>query len=150
MGNIIIQLIASFFGSLGFSLLFNVQRKKLLPCALGGVLVWIVYLFCVYFLSLDLLAASVACAAACQLFAEIMARKMKAPTTTFCIPALVPLIPGGALYRTMEAVISRNWQLFRVHGGTTLKVTIGIAIGLSLISASVFLLGKVKRKSKKF
>ncbi len=149
MIQIIIQLVAAFFGSLGFSLLFNVPLKKLFPCAIGGVLAWSVYLFSVHILQWGVLPSSAMCAAASQLFAELMARAMKTPTTTFCIPALVPLIPGGALYHTMESVIFRDWALFRLHGGTTLKVASGIAIGLSLVSAFIFLLGKMTKKKHK-
>lgn len=148
MKTIIIQLVASFLGSLGFSLLFNVEKKKLLPCSLGGVFIWGVYLICTHSLGLGDLAASAISAGACQLFAEGMARLMKAPTTIFCIPALVPLIPGGSLYRTMDAVIARDWEKFYTNGSATLQITFGIALGLSLISGLLFTLRKKKKIEK--
>ena len=148
MKPILIQLTASFLGSLGFSLLFNVEKKKLLPCSLGGVFIWCVYLICTRSFRLGDLAASAISAGVCQLFAEGMARRMKAPTTVFCIPALVPLIPGGSLYRTMEAVIARDWDKFYTSGSATLQVTFGIALGLSLISGLLFTLRKKKKIEK--
>ena len=144
MNGTVLQLIASFFGALGFSLIFNVEKKHLLPCAAGGVAVWGAYLASADLLGLnDLLSAAVS-AAVCQLLAEGLARLLKAPTTTFCIPALVPLIPGGSLYRTMDAVILRDWAAFRAYGSATLQVAFGIALGLSFVSGILFILRRKK------
>ena len=41
---IIMQLATAFLGSLGFALLFQVRRKRLLLASLGGLLAWGVYL----------------------------------------------------------------------------------------------------------
>ena len=145
MKTVVLQLIASFFGALGFSLIFNVEKKNLLPCALGGVAVWAAYLFSANVLLWgDLLSAAVS-AAVCQLVAEALARILKAPTTTFCIPSLVPLIPGGSLYRTMDAIILRDWEQFRLSGSATLQIAFGIAIGLSFVSGFLFILRRKKR-----
>ena len=148
MKTIALQLAASFFGALGFSFLFNVEKKNLLPCSFGGILVWAVYLLANETFLLGVFLSAAISAAACQLFAEMMARLLRAPTVTFCIPALVPLIPGGSLYRTMDGVISQNWDMFRFYGASTLKVALGIAVGLSFVSGTFYLFFQSRQKQK--
>ena len=109
----IIQILASFCGSLGFGFLFNIRGKKLLFAALGGLLSWLL------FLVLGLSPASEAVryflvAAALTLYSEIMARVLKTPTTTFCIVSLIPMVPGSALYYSMAAAINTGPNAPRV------------------------------------
>jgi len=140
MGDILFQLVTAFFGSLGFSLIFNVGKRYLLPASVGGLLSWIVYLLCVNLLALDLMTGTIISAACCQIYAEIFARIMKCPTTVFYIPAVVPLIPGGSLYHTMYAAVYRNWDQFQSYGLQTLQVTLGIAVGISFVSGILYIL----------
>ena len=101
METYIIQLITGTIGSLGFALIFNVNRRLLIPASLAGFFAWGVYLIFGEWLGLNLLVANVIASAFCQIYSEVMARVMKTPATVICIPAIIPLIPGGALYRTM-------------------------------------------------
>ena len=39
-----------------------------------------------------------------SIYSEILARKCKAPTTCFQIVSILPLVPGGGIYYTMESV----------------------------------------------
>ena len=50
------------------------------------------------------LSALVASMGVC-LWSEGMARVRKAPANIFMIPGIIPLLPGGALYYTMSALI---------------------------------------------
>jgi len=142
----LIQLITSFFGSLGFALVFNVRKSNLIPCSVGGVLCCAVYLLCYEVFSLHLFLANLAAGAACQIYAECLARLLKTPATVFYITALVPMIPGGLLYRTMDAAVSRDWQNFFLRGAETVYTTLGLAIGISLVSGILHLfLQKTKK-----
>ena len=146
MKEIIVQLITAMFGSLGFSLIFNVGKRYLLPASIGGLLSWIVYLLCVNLLSMDLMTATIVSAACCQIYAEMFARIMKCPTTVFYIPAVVPLIPGGSLYHTMYAAVYRNWDQFQSYGLQTLQVTLGIAVGISFVSGILYIMTNSARR----
>ncbi len=141
-----VQLITSFFGSLGFALVFNVRKRNLLPCAIGGLLCCGVYLIVHDLFSVHLFLASLAAGATCQIYAEVLARALKSPATVFYITALVPLIPGGLLYRTMDAAVSRQWQNFILRGTETIYTTLGLAVGVALVSGILHLF---RRKSKK-
>ena len=141
-----IQLITSFFGSLGFAMVFQVQKRNLLLCAVGGFFCCGAYLLLHDGLGVHLFLASLAAGAVCQIYSEILARLVKTPATVFYITALVPLIPGGLLYRTMEAAVSRDWENFVLRGTETLYTTLGLAIGISLISG---ILHMILHKNKK-
>ena len=96
-----IQLLVSFTGSLGFAVLFNIHGKKLWFAALGGCLSWAVYLIVGIWTSSPYICGFWS-TVTITLYAECMARIHKTPVTVFLVSATIPLIPGAALYRTMN------------------------------------------------
>ena len=142
----LLQLIWAFLGSLGFALIFNVGKRHLPMASLGGLLAWGAYLIAENLLGTEVIVSAVIASAAAQIWAEGMARLFKAPTTMFSISAVVPLIPGGSLYRTMEAVVRGNWEEFSRFGFSTLQMTFGIAIGTSFVAAFLILWKKRPRR----
>ena len=93
-----IQLLTSFTGSLGFCLVFHLRRRYLLPASLGSVLTCAVYMAASRGMDGILLPTLIAAAFA-ALYAEVLAWLLHAPTTLFLTIALViPLIPGRTLY----------------------------------------------------
>lgn len=143
---IVTQLITSFLGSLGFALIFRVGKKYLPESALGGVLCWGTYLLGEA-LGLGSFFACIAAAAVSTLYSELLARILKAPTTIFLIPSVVPLIPGSSLYYTMYSVVSGDLEQFRSYGIETAVIAFGMAAGISLISAIFAILTLIKKKS---
>jgi uncharacterized membrane protein YjjB (DUF3815 family) len=141
---IVIQLIAAWVGALGFALIFNSGKKTLIPSIFGGMLGWAVYLLFEH-LNVGVFLATIAAAAFCQIYSEVFARILKAPTTVIYIPSIVPLVPGGSLYNTMYSAAINDWNNFRFYGATTLKVAFGIAVGASFVSAILLLLAKSKK-----
>ena len=107
----IIQLVVSFTGSLGFAALFNIHGKKLWFAALGGCLSWAVYL-AVEFITPSPYVCGFWSTVAITLYAECMARIHKTPVTVFLVSATIPLIPGAALYRTMNWMMMQEWDKF--------------------------------------
>ena len=66
------------------------------------------------------------------------------------VPILIPLIPGGALYRTMYSAVHQNWELCRFYGYQTLLTALGIAAGISFVSAILYILmNRAKQKALK-
>lgn len=142
---VIIQLIGAAIGSLGFSLLFNAGKRTLLPAVVGGTLGWAFYLLFEW-LGASVFVAAIAASVFCQIYSEFLARLMKAPTTVFFIPAIVPLVPGGSLYHTMYYAATKDWSKFREYGVSTVQVAFGIAVGASFISALLLLLPQNKQR----
>ncbi len=130
----LIQLLTAFLSSLGFSMLFGLRRRFLLWAALGGLLCWGVYLGMDAWTQREFLSCLTAAAFA-VVFAEILARRLKTPATLFVVPAILPLVPGGSLYYTMEAVVNGRLEDARVWGQKTLIVALAIAAGISFVVA---------------
>ena len=150
MESAIIQMIAGMLGSLGFSLVFNLGKKHLIPAALGGFIAWGVYLLCMSVSWMGVLMSTIAASLVSQIYSEVLARIYKAPTTVFAIPAVVPLIPGGSLYNTMYAAVIKDWVQFRYYGVQTLLGTLGISIGLSFVAGILYIVvNHAKKKASK-
>ena len=128
----LMQICMSFIGSLGFSVLFNVRGWKVLLAALGGGVSWTLYLLMEsgipgiphrYFI----------CACFIALYAEILARVLKTPATTFLIPAMIPHIPGSSLYKTMRFALYKEWMDCLSQAFYTIKLALALALGSAVI-----------------
>ena len=144
MTDMIIQLLAAFFGTLGFALIFQVRRRLLFWTALGGMLSWAVYLVLDYILHTIFLPYMCAAVAA-AVYAQIMARIQKVPATIYLILALIPSIPGGALYYTMSNLVMKNWPQAVSDGKRTLQYALAIAIGISIVWAVTQIVERVRK-----
>ena len=91
------------------------------------------YFVCVE-IGLSLLMQNMIPAAVATLYAEIIARVVKAPATVFLIPGVIPLTPGGKLYYTMRAIIDGNESEVDGLGNETVVIALGIAVGIVLVS----------------
>lgn len=128
-----IQILTGTLGTLGFAVLFHLRGKKLLFATLGGLLSWAV------FLAFEPLYASEAVrylisSTAITLYAEVLARVEKTPTTTFLVPSFIPLIPGGALYYTMNYALNQQWHDFAKQAFYTLQLALSLAIGIIAVT----------------
>lgn len=141
MGEVILQLLAAAIGSLGFGMIFRLSWRYIPAVSVGGCASWGIYLLAVHFLS-GIFIPTLLASAFAALYSEIMARLYKAPATLFVIPAVVPLIPGGALYYTMSYAVQSNWVLARSYGYQTFLFALGIAAGMNLVWVVFGLLGK--------
>ncbi len=137
----ILQVITGCIGSLGFAVLFNVRGKRLILAALGGLLSWLLLILLgrvidsepinYFIVSLSL-----------SMYAEVMARVMKTPTTTFITTSLIPLIPGGSLYYTMAYAFQSDMGRFFEKGIYTLELAAALALGVIAATAFAKLLNK--------
>ncbi len=72
---------------------------------------------------------------ATALYSEIMARVFKKPATEFQIVALLPMVPGGGIYYTMEYCVIGNTEMFLKTGLHTLGIAGALAMGILLVSS---------------
>lgn len=130
---VLTQLITAGIGSLGFAMMFNVRRGLLAQAVLGGILDWGIYLIAAEITNSNVFVSSVMAAVFATIYAETMARIMKAPATIFYLPTVVPLIPGGSLFYTMSYAVLSEWNMVRSYGSSTIYCALGIAAGMSLV-----------------
>lgn len=131
----IIQIITGFIGSLGFAVLFNVHGKKMLFAALGGFLSWSMFVVLGFLIESEPVRYFIV-AASISIYAEVMARVLRTPTTTFIMTALIPLIPGGSLYYTMAYALESDLARFIEKGIYTLELALALALGVIVAAAA--------------
>ena len=141
----ILQTLYAFFGAYGFALLFNQKPvSRALPAAFGGAASWGVYLAFSHF-GADVFFSALAGGLVSCLYAEALARLLKAPATVFITAAVIPLIPGGSLYYTMRCAITQDTESFGAYGRATLNTALGIAVGIAVVTAAVHIKNKIFR-----
>lgn len=134
MINVIIQILAAGFASLGFAVLYNVKGHKIWVSFVGGILTWALYLALYAVFHQDVICYFLVTSFT-TLYVELAARIFKTPTTTFLVAAIIIIIPGGGLYRTVAALIEQKWKDFILEGFNTLSIAIAIAAGIMVVSS---------------
>ena len=93
--------IYTFLACFSFCFIFKFHKlSHMIAAATGGMLSWVFYVACAplgndlaqYLISTIIVSA----------YAEVMARVFKAPVTGFLTIGILPLVPGGGIYYTME------------------------------------------------
>jgi uncharacterized membrane protein YjjB (DUF3815 family) len=144
--NYITPCLYAFGASLAFAIVFNIPRNKLLLSALGGMLGQLVYVVFQLVISNDVILYLLA-TIAISLYAEVLARLTKSPTTIYLAVALIPLVPGGGIYYTMLYFINGEIDLGISTGIHTLLISGALAVGIIMVSSTVNLVRKVMLKS---
>ncbi len=143
----LLQIVTGFLGSLFFAILFNVRGKKLLFASLGGFLAWSLFVLFKFITPSEPLRYFFV-AVLISVWAEIFARVLKTPTTTFIMSALISLIPGGALYYTMSSLLAGNSQGFLEKAVYTLELAGALALGIVLTNAMVKIITAAMKRRK--
>lgn len=134
--NEIIQIISGFIGTIGFTVLFNIRGKRMVFTSLGGFLSWTCFVLFSKFIDSEPICYFLV-ALLISFYAEIFARVLKSPTTTFITVSLIPLIPGGSLYYTMANAFKSDLQGFFERGVYTLQLAAALALGI-IVATTVF------------
>ncbi len=148
MNVVIVKMITAMLGSLGFSILFYIKPQKLPLAALGGLLTCGVYLGVQSLLGGELV-PNLAATFIGAVFSEVLARLTKAPVPVYLLPCLIPLVPGGMLYKTMNHFIRGAYGAAGNCGLTALAVAVGIAGGIMAASVCGMLYGQAAGYIKK-
>lgn len=140
------EIILAFIASVCPGIMFNVARRNLIWVGISGMLGWITYAWVLDFTG-NVVFASFLGAIVVGLYSESIARIVKAPAMVFSIPGIFPLVPGIAIYNSIQ-YISEN-RLFEAANTGIQAITsaAAIAFGILLISA-VFRLYKKRVKKK--
>ena len=142
---IIITLVTSFFGTIGYACTFNTNSKRLIAAGFGGFIGWAAYIGVGYFVSSEPMKYFVA-AVVINIYAEIMAVREKAPSTVFLVSAIMPLVPGGMLYKTMHYAVTKEWHKFGKLGANTISVALALALGMLIANSIIKSIRKRRRK----
>lgn len=126
-----IELLSALVSSLGFAGLFNLHGKKMIYAALGGLFAWAIYMLVEVFTDSPYICAFIS-SIALTLYSETMARVQKSPVTVFLVIAVIPLVPGAGLYRTMNYFMHQQPELAAAQSLYTLLFAASMSAGIAL------------------
>ena len=128
---------------MSFCFIFQVRKPLFIfLCSAIGAVSWGVYL-----LSEPLGSDAVRCFVA-TIVVSALARLLKAPATIFLVIGIIPLVPGGGLYYTMDYLLDKNFPMFSQVGLQTASTAAAIAVGASMVTSMVRMFTWRKRPQK--
>ena len=127
------QVFMAFLGSIGFAIFFKMKGKQIILAGIGGAIAWAVYLLMAEYVEGEFIPNFVA-SVFVAIYAEIMARVNRAPTTIFLTAVAIPLLPGGSLYYTMAGLVNKDALLFSQSGEKALVIALAISLGFTLVA----------------
>ena len=145
---IIVRLITSITGTLGFSLIFKLRAKRLGWAALGGFTTAIVYELAIVLGAVPMVAA-VASSLYMALYSEVFARILRAPAVIFLFLCAIPIVPGRGLYYTIYHLMFYNEAEFLSNAKNTLGIALGIAVGVSFASILIGFITHIAQRFRK-
>ncbi|MFU0800271.1 MAG: threonine/serine exporter family protein [Xylanivirga thermophila] len=128
----ILQIIYGFFATIGFGILFNVPKKYIIEAGFSGAIGWAGYLLMMH-ISKSTIAATFIASIFIGIMGEFFAKRTKNPVTIFIIPAIIPLVPGVASYKTIKALIDGKNKEALSLGILTAGIALAISSGLILV-----------------
>ncbi len=147
----LIQIMASFLGAIGFSLIFGLHGRQLPISAIGAAFTWLVYL-AVHTFGGGIFISTLVASIFGSIYVEVLARVIKVPKTVLLFSVLVSLIPGRDLYNTMRYAIDGAWSSFASSGLVTAQYACAIALGIVIVQVLMQMLtrlGLIKRAERK-
>lgn len=140
--------VGGFLISYAFGVLYNIQdRWTLFFAGITGAIGTAVYQILISTGASDP-SASFYGALGFSLFAEVIAWIRKEPITMYTAPALIPLVPGGTIYKMMQAFLKGYLFQGLQYGLLALAIAGMLVFGMTLIS-SLAAIAKVLRRSYK-
>ena len=143
----VLQTLMGALGALGFAILFRVRGKLLIFAFLGGLLSWGSYCIAGLFVNHEALQYLIA-TTALTLYSEAFARILKCPSTILLVTGWIPLIPGGALYYSISALVQSNMTLFVDRILHTFLLMIAMSAGMLLAMTVVHFISPLRPHRK--
>lgn len=145
----ILSILSAFISTIGFSIVFHVQKKHLLICGATGAISWTIYLLLNQKGNSSVLASFLATLVVTTL-SYLLAKKRKTPITVFLIAGIIPLVPGLGLYRMMYALLEEDYSLALDYATLTFEIAGVIAGAIVIISLLPLLWRKpIKKQTKR-
>ncbi|MCP9949410.1 threonine/serine ThrE exporter family protein [Actinomadura madurae] len=126
-----VAVIAAAAISLTFAVSLATPRDVLAATALGGALIWVLYVLARGWDVPPVLAAAVA-ATIVGVAASWLARRHGQPVMPYVVPAIGPLLPGTALYRGMVELNTGSPQAGVLSLITAVSVALALGAGVNL------------------
>ncbi|WP_298457286.1 threonine/serine exporter ThrE family protein [uncultured Cellulomonas sp.] len=127
---VVLRLLASFLGVLGFALMFNSPLRMALGAAVIGMVANVLRLEMVD-VGVAVQAATMGATLLVGLLAAWVAPRLRVPRITVSVPAVVIMVPGAAAYRAVVGLNDGDAATAFASGAQALFVLVSIAVGLA-------------------
>nr|WP_235248201.1 threonine/serine exporter family protein [Faecalicatena contorta] len=131
MGEMLFQLLCSFFGTIAFSILYQVPRKYYISCGMTGTTGWMIYRVMVQGVTPAI--ASFFGVLVVVLMSRMLTVRMKCPITIFLVPGIIPLVPGAGIYFTAYYLVTNQLYLAAEKGIESVKIAFAIVLAIVFI-----------------
>ena len=145
---VLVQLVTSLITSVAFAIWFKSNRRHLINAGICGLLTYAAY-FGVEMLTESLFWAAFISSAVAALFSETNARIRKTPTLTMLMPGIVPIVPGGYLYRTVRDIVCGSYPSALSNLATAGAIALGMAGGVVALSVLYGMINDIVAKKRK-
>lgn len=125
-----LQFLAACFGTIAFSVMFQVPREYYPGCGIIGGAGWMVYWWGVEGLSISFFISALVATIFVTAVSRINAARRKCPATIFLLPAIFPLVPGIGIYRSIYYLIMDKPAVAGEYGRQAFATAIAIVLGI--------------------
>lgn len=134
--SVFVSILSAVVGTLGFCLFYRLRFNRLPVIAALSAVCYVTYLL-VLKAGFSPFAANTTAAVVTAAFSELFAVLFRAPVTVFLIPSILPLIPGAALYYTMEAIFKNDVEAVAENAASMCFSIGGLVFGIIIVSTVV-------------
>ncbi len=139
---LLIKAYAAFSSIIAFSIVFGMPKNLLKYATIVGVVSWVIYSYLLY-IEVDIVLQAFITGLIVAGMSHIFARVLKAPVTIFLVPGILPLVPGGPIYRSVYYFINDNSGLGNMYFTQTLQIAGAIAM-------SIFIMDSIFRQTRRY
>ena len=126
------QALAALFGTVGFAVLYGVDKQQYITAGIVGVAGWVVYLIGVRYMGLTAPVAAALAALVVSLLSRFAAVPSRCPAQVFIICGIFTLVPGAGIFWFSYYLTASEFAMSMASGFMALKVAIAIVLGIIL------------------
>lgn len=131
-GNLAVEVLAAFVGTIAFSVLFFVPRKYYGFCGACGAAGWLVYALLLG-IGISPAESTFFAALAVIFLSRLFAVWERCPATLFLIPGIFPLVPGAGVYWTAYYIVTNDLKQAGQMGFAAVKAAAAIVLGIIFV-----------------
>ena len=121
-------------GTVGFCYMLDAPRKTILPASVIGLISYLIYELMTVGLGQNMIFSYFFATVVITVICEMVARKMRMPTTVFLLTAMVPLAPGYSIYHAMLCLVQNDGATAASSGLSALQAVGAMAVGAAVTS----------------
>lgn len=133
--SLVVQAVAAFVGTLGFSVLFGVPRRNYLQCSAVACIGWMAYLVLERYSPMGIFGATVCASIVVVVLSRLSAKWFRTPGIVYLITGVFPMIPGGAIFWATFFLVDGRIHEAMNSGLRAVALTSAIVLGIVLVSS---------------